>query len=464
MYEFLFNCKSFDDNILTDYQTLFDKKSQGAQKDVNNIFIGKRIYGKDIALEEVNIIVRLLQTEWISIQSIALYNCVIPYDEMLYSRKIINTAFALTKESLKYCDLESRREIYIGNTVRSLEILSTTIVDVENLQEDFLLKISSLNSVESPVYQYLHTLLEIEYHIITLNYMCNVNETKLDGIIQNALRNLELISRAFYNRSASHDHLFTCKCIKKLWLVIQLFCEKIRPENFFWNIFNTVMDREEPYFTLWLLKDVANLQAYSPCFEEEVYPCDRMRSNYDLFMNKLKMFLTDAEPNILKKLFRVIEPLLCDLWIKQAKIEVYQHLWDYYSKRLNVSDKNYATLTAREMYSVLQKITTRLDCDEHFEMFVKLLITHLKQHPQHWGKMKGRIYSQLGPNKVKDLTDIGVAHVMLLFMALADINHEELIKKILAFMESLPKDKYSSVTWHLYTTLVCISDYLINTY
>jgi hypothetical protein len=151
-----------------------------------------------------------------------------------------------------------------------------------------------------------------------------------------------------------------------------------------------------------------------------------------------------------------VEYLVCDLWLKSAKIEVCQMLWEYFSKRLNMSTRTNTTFTLTELVELMDTILwAPKDCQQDFELFLAMLSAHLNEHPYHWGKMKGRIYSQLGPNKVRDLNNVGIFHVSLLFISLTKINFDELSKKFLSFIENLPQGKKESqLIWTIYASFV----------
>ncbi|KAJ8955960.1 hypothetical protein NQ314_006809 [Rhamnusium bicolor] len=271
------------------------------------------------------------------------------------------------------------------------------------------------------------------------------------------MRDLIIISRKDYNRTSNQNRqVFLCNCMRNFWLIIQLFAEKIRDSDWFWKIFNNLFENEEPMFTLWLLKDVSSLQCFNDVLlDDEGNKCYRIKPNYTLLEIKLKVLLSNAGSNTFMECLRIIEPLLCNFWLKRAKIEVFQIIWDYYSKRLNVSNKKVIcnTLELNELIDTI--IWSPRNCKGDFEVFLGMLICHLREYPTHWGKMKGRIYSQLGPNKLKDLNEIGITHVMLLFMSLASINFNELSKKIISFVEYLPSEKKNTpIVWKIYAVFL----------
>ncbi|KAJ8969028.1 hypothetical protein NQ317_014165 [Molorchus minor] len=102
-------------------------------------------------------------------------------------------------------------------------------------------------------------------------------------------------------------------------------------------------------------------------------------------------------------------------------------------------------------------LLSQTSCNEDFEMFLSMLILHLREHPSHWGKMKGRIYSQLGPNKLKDLNEIGLTHVMTLFLALTGISFDEVPKKMISVVENLRiEQRNTNLVWNAYAVLIII--------
>ncbi|KAG5880178.1 hypothetical protein JTB14_001668 [Gonioctena quinquepunctata] len=456
---YLFSCEENNDvSIFTHFQTIFSVETKESTFHSSSIFIGNHIYCKKIIIEEIDILLRLAQTQWYLLQNVALYDEVPSNEEMLYSRELINKTFCAIIDSILLCEYPLQKDRYKSNTINRITLFTNTVLPFCELSDDIIIKLSAMkdNDPQNPLYQYLHTFLEIQYYILVSNFICGASKEVLEKHVEVMITNLIELTRKIYQRQSTSE-VFGCSCTKKAWLVIQLFLEKTTEDDeFFWKIFNKILVNEDPLFTVWLLKDIARLQTYNTNLQIEGSSCERIKENYTLIRTKLKPFLLNADSDMLMKLLKLIEPLLCDLWLKNGKIEIYQTLWDYYSKRLNVSKKNYTNFNAIELNELVQKILHKLEeGGDDFEHFIGMLICQLRNYPEHWGKMKGRIYSQLGPNKLKELSETGITHVMLLFIALSTINYEEAQKKIVSFFEYLPPEKRNTpLVWNIYMTFI----------
>ncbi|CAG9761772.1 unnamed protein product [Ceutorhynchus assimilis] len=384
---------------------------------LNSHKIGEHFYNNIEITEDNKVIVRLMRSRWFCIQDAVLNNLNIPLEDLQSSREFINEAFAAI--------------VYNKLSLQTLKTFTSTIVPIEQLSDIILRKLIFSTQELSPYYIYLHTLLEINYYITLLS----PDEKQLEYLFKNIL--------PLYKA--------TCNCMQHFWLSIQLLIEKSDTEKF-WKIFNQTLANEDPFIALSHLKELATIQKF-----QDVGPkSNRIQPNYDFLELKFKQLLNGATSDQLTTSFKLIEPLVCELWLKEGKLDLYQTVWDFYSKRLNVSNKNCQNLTALGFIETLDTITYNpKDCLEDFEIFVGLLVFHLKEFPIHWGKMKGRIYSQLGPNKVKDLTEIGIRHVMVLFLALSSIQFEDVEKKMLGFLDGLPKEKkMSGLIWNMYAAVI----------
>ncbi|XP_076263837.1 protein MMS22-like isoform X2 [Rhynchophorus ferrugineus] len=226
--------------------------------------------------------------------------------------------------------------------------------------------------------------------------------------------------------------------------------------SLFWRVFNKVLEKEDAIISLAFLRDISSLQTFNYHFEDEGCKSNRIKTNFDFLEKKIKELLLEADCDALVYGLKIIEPLLSVQWLKEGRINIYQTIWDFYSKRLNISNKNSSSVSAIQLIDTLDAILySPKNCKDDFEIFIGLLLYHLNEYPMQWTKIKGRIYSQLGPNKVKDLSEIGIRHVMLLFMALSTISFDELEKKMLVFIELLPEDKkFSSVAWNIYHAII----------
>lgn len=288
----------------------------------------------------------------------------------------------------------------------------------------------------------------MQYNLLTLFYFCGKSST-LDKYIAEVAKNLIVVSEKHFERVG--NGVFVCSCMKHFFEILKFIKHKMYSDNPFWKMFNDIVQENGPLFSITLLKELA-------ITERIEHNKNDSNSNFELLEIKIKTFLINAETNSLLKLFKLIDPLLNQTWVDHSRIEVFQLIWDYYSKRLNVSNKNYSKLCSMDLYKNLEYILNKGDnYKEDVEMFVSLLLLHLKKHPEHWGKMKGRIYSQLGTNKLKELNETGIGHVGLLFIGLSTIFFEEMEKRMLSFIDMFLKDKKDlPIIWNISMVFVSI--------
>lgn len=334
-----------------------------------------------------------------------------------------------------------------------INLIINFIVPLNELEPEVLLKIAAvnINNKKCPIYQYFHTNLEIHYNLLIIVYFCN-KPSVLNDHIQKITQNLIAVCKKYFKRFGSGNVLSVCPCVKQFFVILQLITEKVNCRNSYWEIFNNLLENDEPLFSFSLLKEIVARPVEERGNYLDISP------NFELIETKMKSFLNDAEADTVLKVFKIVDVLANELWLKTAKIEVYQIIWDYYSKRLNVSNKNYAKLSSIDVYKILENILgARENCKEDFELFVAMLIVHLKKHPDHWGKLKGRIYSQLGTNKLKELSETGVAHVSMLFIALSHIFYNDMQKRIYSVFEVFTKEKKEyPIVWNVYMAFVGI--------
>ncbi|KAJ8955961.1 hypothetical protein NQ314_006810 [Rhamnusium bicolor] len=169
----LFTCdKTKSENIFSYFQTIFTPKYKD-ENEISKIYVGKHVYQKHVIIEEVDIVIRILQTEWYQLQNMVLYNHTIPFTIMISSRDLINSTFHALIESLQICDCSSQKERYIANTMKALNTYSSSVIPIIKLEDDILLKIStsSMKNVKCPIYQYFHSFLEIQYYLLAMDYI-----------------------------------------------------------------------------------------------------------------------------------------------------------------------------------------------------------------------------------------------------------------------------------------------------
>ncbi|KAJ3662429.1 hypothetical protein Zmor_006779 [Zophobas morio] len=415
-----------------------------------------QLYESTAALEEIDVIIRIVRKNWCYLQNSVLNGTAIPPRELADTRLIINKCFNLIVLSLQRCESDRLKQKYVAFFQNEIKTLLPLILPTSDVEKEIYLKLTgpSCNKDKCPIYHYFHTFQDVQYYVLLFYYLTRNSEEFRDHITCIMKDLIVLSESAFRQRS---DTAFSCACNKDFWLIIQVLSEKLLGEDTFWLIFNKVVENCNSDFVLWLLHDVADLQAVDLNGKYVGAASDRIRPNFVLLESALKNVITNVEfGNSILPTLKSIEPLVCNLWLKSSKIEVYQMLWEYYSKRLNVSARANTNLPLPELTELIDTILwAPKDCTHDFELFLAMLSLHLNEHTYHWGKMKGRIYSQLGPNKLKDLNSGGIFNVLLLFLSLTKVNFDELSKKFLSFIENLPMEKkQSQLIWRFYTAFV----------
>lgn len=339
----------------------------------------------------------------------------------------------------------------------ALHHIANIVVPFDELETDIILKVAaiSMNNKTCPLYQYFHANLEIQFNILMVYFYGNYS--KLENYIETISKNLIAICRKCYGRLASGRQIFVCPCIKQFFLILQFIKHKYNTnENSFWKVFNMLVENDEPLFAFSLLKELAATAGIVKKTNEI-----NISSNFEFLEQKIKVFLANESNNI-PEIFRIVDVLINDIWSDNAKIEVLLVIWDFYSKRLNISNKNYARLSTIDLYRDLENILfSRENCKEDFELFVSILITHLRKHPEFWSKTKGRIFCKLGPNKLKELNETGFVHIAFLFLALSNIFYEEMQKKIFTLLDVFVKEKKElPLVWNIHMLYVSIVHFL----
>ncbi|CAG9855813.1 unnamed protein product [Phyllotreta striolata] len=412
---------------------------------------------KEEVLEYVEELGKRIRKEWFSFQNIAL-NDEIPTFDMKYGRELINHSFQIIRESIQISINANKTENLKKKVKEILKCIVKTIYPVRSMRNEFVIKLTSekYNDINNPIYQYFHTFLEIQYYVLLLYLVCDEDKSVLENMSKNLMSNLIDLSKMSYQRQTKR--VFVCTCLKNSWLIIQRLFEKIEPiENAFWTLFNSIMADEDPLFSIWLLAEVASLQLFNEQWQYEGNDCSRIVPNFDLLENKVKNFLTDANSELMMQLFEYITPLLNNYWLKNGNIEVYRIMWDFYRRRMNISHKQYSNLSAVDLYDSLNNIVYFPEkCNEDFEKFTGYLLHHLNEYQNHWTKIKGRIYSQLGSQKLKELNDIGRVHVIFLFSSLSTLNcSQDVVDKILyVFRELAHEQRKSPLSWNLLTCFI----------
>ncbi|XP_050298655.1 protein MMS22-like [Anthonomus grandis grandis] len=410
--------------------------------------IGTYSYNTKNLIQDSKTVLRLVKSRWFCIQDIMLNNNKISLEDVVESRRYINQGLYGLIQCLlgsKNCPLDDQ---FKEEILLHLKSVISPLHNINKLKDTALLKGIKVSKHEtSLLHHFFHALLEIHYYILVLSFICDDSCQLMRSHLQVVIKNIFFI----YNTATEF-----CCCLNNFWLVTQLLTEKKSPTHFiFWESFNKALEKEVPLNSLCFLEKVAAIQTFNSNFEDVSLKSERIKPNYEFLESKFKELLSEGGSETLTIGLKAIEPLISHLWLKECRINIFQIAWDFYSKRLNISQQSSKTAPTHMVETLDKILFSPKECSEDFELFVGLLLVHLREFPLHWGKIKGRIYSQLGPNKMKDLSDTGIRHVILLYMALGSIHVEEVEKKMLAFLDHLSLEKkYSTCVWHMYSTLI----------
>lgn len=411
--------------------------------------IGPYVYYNSDIREDFSVLIRLIRSKWCLVQEVVLLSDGASSGEALAARTFINVAF----DAILHCASGALEEKHREKLLKCLQLFMRGVVSAARLKEGVVANIKASRQESCRFFIYFHTLLDVYYYLTTLYYLCGPSAENVEEILETILKHLLVIFKV--NQQTS------CSCLQHFWVIIQLIAEKTEPTKpLFWTTFNRVLHEEPPVVALSFLKELANIHRFDSQFQDLGSKSERIVPNHKFLETKFKELLNSSNCESLLSSLRTIEPLICDLWLKDGKIEILQMIWDFYSKRLNVS-QNSSPQEASAL-GIVEALDNVMFCprnsSEDFEMFVGILVFYLKEYPTHWGKIKGRIYSGLGPNKIKDLTETGIRHVMILFLGLSSIYFEEVEKKMLAFLANLPKGKKCSLAvWNMYAAMVSAS-------
>ncbi|ENN73410.1 hypothetical protein YQE_09972, partial [Dendroctonus ponderosae] len=445
-------CKGGPDDLREHFRTTFNNATRRTVAELRLCRIGPYVYYNSEIMDDFGVLMRLIRSKWCSVQEVVLLSDSGSSGEALAARTFINVAFDAIVQCLSGLE-ENHRQPVQEKLLKCLRVFMKCVVSAAALNEGVVYNIKTSRQETCRFFIYFHTLLELYYYVTILYYLCGPTAEIIEEILETVLKNLLVIFKVKHESKQT-----ACSCVENFWLIMQLIAEKTEPARpLFWNTFNRVLLQENPVVALSFLKELAHVHRFDCQFQDVGARSERIVPNYKFLETKFKELLSSSNCESLLTSLRTIEPLICDLWLKEGKIEILQMIWDFYSKRLNVSQNSSAQDASA--LSIVEAIDNVMFCpknsSEDFEMFVGILVFYLKEYPTHWGKIKGRIYSGLGPNKIKDLTETGIRHVMMLFLGLSSIYFEEIEKKMLAFLANLPKGKkYTVPVWNMYAAIV----------
>lgn len=414
---------------------------------ISNFTLFDEPYCSEEIIEDIqdhqSTLIYLMRSKLMCIQEVVLNSTSVPLTDVITSRQFNHSAFTAIAQSI-LC-----HNTTYDNILKAFKQVSSSLLPVSQIEKALLIKVKFSRLDTCPFYHYFHTLLETYFYILVIYSVCGSKLDVTRSHVEYVIANLFTVFKVGVKDYNKPD---MCACIDSFWCILN----RLSPESF-WSGFNKVMEKEDPILSLSFLKHIA----------KSIKPT---KSNWSFLELKFKELLSlNANTNCdnLIVSFELIEPLVCNFWSNDAKYEILLLAWDFYSKRLNVSNSNSASgsdLSPDNMIKTLNLIESTEESqtpfNDDFHCFVKVVFHYLKSHPEQWGKVKGRIYSQLGPNKLKDLTEVGICHVLTLYLALSSLYSQEVEKKILVILDCLPTTiKYTQITWGMYVAVVSIYIY-----
>lgn len=458
MNKLLCDCvKNATNNLFSDLNNVLDKSvyQNYSYETPSLVEIDGFAYYDNLALEEIEVIYRRIRKKWFHLQNIVLNDVSLAYSDIFSLRQSLNSLFQAVIKALIKCDdkkfLEDYKELLNKHTIT----FSTALTKLNKLENGSIMKLLYATEETNPIFQYLHTFFDMNLYLLIILYLCE-NFTALEKRVRSLLEDLLVLHRKQHSRKQSRDlSIFNCDCMKNLWMICWCFSETIENHKF-WPLINDLLTNEEPSMSLAVLKEISLFQPLN--FVNKNRKID-VQQNYSLVEMKINQILNKSPTNHeLLYCLQLSEPLVCKLWLKQSKIELYDSLWSFFNKRLSDSVGNQQNLPGNALQTV-EKYETVLKnpclCIDSFDIFVGMFLRHIKEYPSHWNKFKGRIFSQLSSNKVNNLNNVGISRVMVLYVSLYTLYPDEMKKIIQKFVNSLPKDKRNTdLVWNLYIALV----------
>lgn len=427
-----------------------------------DVHIDSNILCLSNAILEPEHLFKRLRMTWIQLEDIVVEDKLPPnFDAFCANNEILR--------ELKTC-VSVCRDFVSDSTKNILQtqmkVLRRSIIHFSEMENVHLCKLNSnaLKKEASGVYHYFHTYLNLQWHLIILNYCLYWYSIDVKNQIVQLIKDLTALGHLQYNKfgvQQRESDPFSCPCVKTLWICLQLLLEK-QSNGEFWTTFNKVLSETDPAFSLWLLYHISTLQGYDETGSFMGVACKRVTPNQDFMESQLKKILSSDgnKTEILKCCLMNVEPLINSWWCSCIKVTIFQLLWEYFYKTLNFpSESDTAPTKALKILTTIDNIRTDpCSAKTAFQIFVGMLAKYLNENGNQWSKLKGRIYSRLPVKKSSTLSDPAFYNVYLLFAALAPVDFEELTGRICSMLENLSEDRQFSVfVWNLYCALVSCS-------
>lgn len=424
--------------LTTDFQIISNENAYVPRQ----VYINKELYDTNYILLERDVFMKKARKLARSTEDVIFENINTDFDVYNGRKYIVDILNALRCNILLQKDL--LEDEVIDDLMKNLGIFMSE-VSISNFDDKALNRLitgGKLNN-ECIISECFHLYLDLQWLNLTTCYLCIRNRSLLHDKLKRVIRDLLFFAKFVYSKKVDvyskvdDETSFICHCYESIWIGLENLTMKVwDSEMEFWSLFNKEV-KDDDYFSLWLLNQLA---------------VDIARDNYQLIQDVLKQILSNNCPeDRLLKLLQMLRPLINELWLKNAKIDPYLILWDYYFKKLNLMEINYPT----KVINFLEFINmehVREDFSS-YEYYVKMLMCHLKTHPTHWSKLKGRVYARLPAHKVAEFTKKGVLNISIFFFAALEINFDESSKKFIDLLSNFPKTSCDLISI-IYMTLV----------
>ncbi|KAF5296156.1 hypothetical protein FQA39_LY12610 [Lamprigera yunnana] len=411
------------------------------------ISIDGRQYQKNLAILEADVLINRIRKNWVQIEDSVLE------DTPLSSIDIHGAREQIVKTLDLFCC--SAFQDRLGE--RQINVIGNTIQRWSHLNERLLSKLTSatIRNEQQPISAYFHTYLDTQWLLLSLRYLSGII-LKFDEL----LKDLVVIFYAVFMKNGNiSTNPFICTCIKRLLVLLLNF--GVEAQINFWETFNAVVKGYDEVFVLWLLYNVAQLQGYNKYGEFIGSSNDLVTENFALIETSLKAINAQCsvskENNVLLlNCCKMIYPLINEWWIRTPKSEPYQLLWEIFNKHLNILlDTQLCVDSAGDLLEIVKNISSTTK--NSFEYFLYMLRVHLTNYPNQWAKIRGRIYSKLSNNKIKDLTNVGLHNIAILFLSLVnDANIGEITDKLLSFTDLTQVNQIKPLTLHTHMCLIIL--------
>lgn len=466
MYTY-FSCETLEENLISEEVTkdlILCFKGKTPFKSIDFIRINDHVYHTISIFNEIDVLFNIARKTWRQCEDIITAETSTKFD-IFKSRNQVIDLLSICRYSIISCSDEVLKNNLKKKLLEKTSLLKCSASTLSNLNEDSLTKLitTSLQKPDSIVYQYFHAYLDLRWLILTVELICDAPTDIISLTFKNLMKDLICISFKFYSKNNNRNSSdFVCVCIKKVWLLLNEFSEKFFTETHLWDVYNEVVQNHEELFSFWCLCNISQL-----LYKHNLREGKNIVGNFFEIERKLKSLLLKTKQEELNKSLELLQPILEKYWIDCGKIDPYLLLWDYFYKNINYLNVSIPKSCANAIEN-FKNITEVNSCENWnkccFDVFLRMLVVHLKKYPGHWAKLRGRIYSRLSNQKLKEFNEKGIYSVCSLFVVLSSVHFEEMMKKLMDILESLPKEKKDlELIWILYSCIVSLLLLLLTT-